>query len=35
MADIYIHIGEVLARNARKFPNDIALVERVPAEKEN
>ncbi|HQP54893.1 MAG TPA: class I adenylate-forming enzyme family protein, partial [Syntrophorhabdus sp.] len=33
MADIYIHIGEVLARNARKFPNDIALVEKVPAEK--
>jgi acyl-CoA synthetase (AMP-forming)/AMP-acid ligase II len=33
MADVYIHIGEMLARNARKFPNDVALVERVPAEK--
>jgi acyl-CoA synthetase (AMP-forming)/AMP-acid ligase II len=33
MADIYVHIGEILARNARLYPNDIALVERVPAEK--
>jgi len=33
MADVYIHIGEMLARNARKFPNDVALVERIPAEK--
>ena len=33
MADVYIHIGEMLARNARRFPNDVALVERIPAEK--
>jgi len=33
MGDIYIHIGEMLARNARMYPNDVALVERVPAEK--
>jgi len=33
MADMYIHIGEMLARNARKFPNDVALVERTPAER--
>jgi acyl-CoA synthetase (AMP-forming)/AMP-acid ligase II len=33
MGDIYVHIGEILARNARMYPNDVALVERVPAEK--
>jgi len=32
MPDTYIHIGEMLARNARMYPDDIALVERVPAE---
>src|SRR4030042_2034477 len=33
MSDIHIHIGEMLARNARMYPNDIALVERIAAEK--
>jgi acyl-CoA synthetase (AMP-forming)/AMP-acid ligase II len=33
MVDIHIHIGEMLARNARMYPDDIALVERIPAEK--
>ncbi len=33
MADIYIHIGEMLARNGRLYPDEIALVERNPAEK--
>jgi acyl-CoA synthetase (AMP-forming)/AMP-acid ligase II len=33
MGDIYIHIGEMLARNGRMYPDDIALVERTPAEK--
>jgi acyl-CoA synthetase (AMP-forming)/AMP-acid ligase II len=33
MADIQIHIGEMLARNARMHPDDIALIERIPAEK--
>ncbi len=33
MADVYIHIGEILARNGRMYPNDVALVERIPAEK--
>jgi acyl-CoA synthetase (AMP-forming)/AMP-acid ligase II len=33
MADINIHIGEMLARNSRMYPNDVALIERVPAEK--
>jgi hypothetical protein len=28
-----IHIGEMLARNARMYPDKIALVERIPAEK--
>jgi acyl-CoA synthetase (AMP-forming)/AMP-acid ligase II len=28
-----IHIGEILARNGRMYPDDIALVERAPAEK--
>lgn len=32
MGDINIHIGEMLARNARMYPDDIALVERIPAE---
>ena len=29
---MYIHIGEMLARNARMYPESIALVERNPAE---
>ncbi len=33
MTDIQIHIGEMLARNARMYPNDVALIERIPAEK--
>lgn len=33
MNDIHIHIGEILARNARLYPDDIALVERVAADK--
>jgi acyl-CoA synthetase (AMP-forming)/AMP-acid ligase II len=33
MPDVYIHIGEILARNGRMYPNDVALVERIPAEK--
>lgn len=33
MADIYIHIGEMLARNGRMVADDIALVERIPGEK--
>ncbi len=28
-----VHIGEMLARNARMYPHDTALVERIPAEK--
>ena len=32
MSDTCIHIGEMLARNARMYPDDIALVERMPAE---
>jgi len=32
MSDIHIHIGEMLARNARMYPDDVALVERAPAE---
>jgi acyl-CoA synthetase (AMP-forming)/AMP-acid ligase II len=27
---VAIHIGEILARNARMYPSDIALVERIP-----
>ena len=34
MSDVYIHIGEMLARNARMYPNDVALVERMPTEEE-
>jgi acyl-CoA synthetase (AMP-forming)/AMP-acid ligase II len=30
---IDIHIGELLARNARMYPDDIALIERAPEEK--
>jgi acyl-CoA synthetase (AMP-forming)/AMP-acid ligase II len=33
MSDVYVHIGEMLARNGRMYPNDVALVERMPAEK--
>jgi acyl-CoA synthetase (AMP-forming)/AMP-acid ligase II len=33
MRDIFIHIGEMLARNGRMYPQDIALVERISAEK--
>ena len=33
MSDTQIHIGEILARNARMYPDDIALVERVSADK--
>ncbi len=33
MGDIEVHIGEMLARNARMYPDDIALIERAPAEK--
>jgi len=33
MADTTIHIGEMLARNARMYPDDVALVERIPAKK--
>ena len=28
-----IHIGEILARNARLYPTDCALIERIPEEK--
>lgn len=33
MGDVHIHIGEVLARNGRLYPHDVALVEKIPAEK--
>lgn len=33
MSNVYVHIGEMLARNGRMYPNDIALVERIPAER--
>jgi acyl-CoA synthetase (AMP-forming)/AMP-acid ligase II len=29
---VSIHIGEILARNARMYPNEVALIERIPAE---
>jgi len=29
---VSIHIGEMLARNARMYPNEIALIERIPTE---
>jgi acyl-CoA synthetase (AMP-forming)/AMP-acid ligase II len=32
MGSLDIHIGEILARNARLYPNDVALIERIPAE---
>jgi acyl-CoA synthetase (AMP-forming)/AMP-acid ligase II len=32
MLDHYIHIGEMLARNGRIYPEEPALVERIPAE---
>lgn len=32
MPDSCIHIGEMLSRNARVYPDDTALVERIPAE---
>src|SRR5512143_3380041 len=32
MGNLDIHIGEILARNARLYPNDVALIERVPNE---
>jgi acyl-CoA synthetase (AMP-forming)/AMP-acid ligase II len=32
MGNLDVHIGEILARNARLYPNDVALIERVPAE---
>jgi acyl-CoA synthetase (AMP-forming)/AMP-acid ligase II len=32
MPETFIHIGEMLSRNARMYPDDIALVERLPAE---
>jgi acyl-CoA synthetase (AMP-forming)/AMP-acid ligase II len=33
MADTTIHVSEMLARNARMYPHDVALVERIPTEK--
>jgi len=33
MGNLDIHIGEILARNARLYPNDVALIERIPNEK--
>lgn len=33
MGDVYVHIGEMLARNGRMYPDDVALVERIPSEK--
>ena len=32
MANLDVHIGEILARNARMYPNDVALIERTPGE---
>ena len=32
MGALDIHIGEMLARNARLYPNGVALVERIPSE---
>jgi len=34
MPDMAIHIGEMLSRNARMYPDDVALVERNPAQNE-
>jgi acyl-CoA synthetase (AMP-forming)/AMP-acid ligase II len=33
MADMHVHIGEMLARNGRMYPDDVALIERVPADR--
>ena len=33
MGDTFTHIGDILARNARMYPDDVALIERIPAEK--
>jgi len=33
MRSPHVHIGEILARNARLYPDDVALVERTPSEK--
>ena len=33
MGGTFTHIGEILARNARMYPDDVALIERRPAEK--
>ena len=33
METLDIHIGEMLARNARLYPNDVALIERIPSER--
>ncbi len=33
MGNLDIHIGEILARNARLYPNGMALIERLPNEK--
>jgi acyl-CoA synthetase (AMP-forming)/AMP-acid ligase II len=33
MSEVCVHIAEMLARNARMYPDKIALVERTPAEK--
>jgi hypothetical protein len=33
MGDISIHVGEMLARDGRMYADDVALVERKPAEK--
>ena len=33
MGKMDMHIGEILARNARMYPKDVALIERIPSEK--
>ncbi len=33
MGKLDAHIGEILARNARLYPNSVALIERVPSER--
>jgi len=33
MGNLDIHIGEILARNGRMYPNGVALIERLPNEK--
>ena len=32
MGNLDIHIGEMLARNARMYPDEVALIEKIPAE---